>query len=85
MSLFEKGQGKTGGRAKDVKNRLSHAFLKALVDDFDQHGKEAIRICRVERPHEYLRVVASLMLPPGSFTLLFLTAPVLKLSWAPIT
>src|SRR6478752_4634748 len=63
MSLFQRGQAKIpgSGRAKDVKNRLSHAFLKALVEDFEQHGEEAIRICRVERPHEYLRVVASLM------------------------
>src|SRR5215510_15350682 len=61
MSLFQPGQPKTGGRARGVKNRLSHAFLTALAEDFEQHGVEAIRICRVERPNEYLRVIAHLM------------------------
>jgi hypothetical protein len=55
---FSKGQ---GGRSKGVKNRLSHAFLTALVEDFEQHGEEAIKICRVEKPNEYLRVIAHLM------------------------
>jgi hypothetical protein len=61
MAPFQPGQPKTGGRAKGVKNRLSHAFLTALAEDFEQHGEEAIRICRVERPNEYLRVIAHLM------------------------
>src|SRR5262245_26932792 len=61
MSLFQPGQPKTGGRARGVRNRLSHAFLTALAEDFEQHGIEAIRICRVERPNEYLRVIAHLM------------------------
>jgi hypothetical protein len=50
-----------GGRTRGVKNRLSHAFLKALAEDFEQHGEEAIRICRIEKPNEYLRVIAHLM------------------------
>jgi hypothetical protein len=61
MSLFQPGMPKTGGRAKGVKNRLSHAFLTALAEDFEQYGVEAITICRVERPNEYLRVIAHLM------------------------
>src|SRR5262245_12529152 len=61
MSLFQPGQPKTGGRARRVKNRLSHAFLTALAEGFEQHGIEAIRICRVERRNEYLRVIAHLM------------------------
>jgi hypothetical protein len=61
MAPFEKGMTKIGGRAKGVKNRLSHAFLTALAEDFEQHGVEAIKICRVERPNEYLRVIAHLM------------------------
>jgi hypothetical protein len=61
MALFEKGHSiKSGGR-KGIKHRLSTAFLKALADDFEADGIEAIRICRVERPHEYLRVIAHLM------------------------
>jgi hypothetical protein len=61
MALFEPGRPRTGGRARGVKNRLSHAFLTALVEDFEQHGAEAIKICRVEKPNEYLRVIAHLM------------------------
>src|SRR6516225_3794395 len=55
---FQKGMQKIGGRTKGVKNRL---FLTALADDFEQHGVDAIKIARVERPVEYVRIVASLM------------------------
>ena len=61
MAPFEKGMTKIGGRSRGVKNRLSQAFLTALADDFEQYGIEAIKICRVERPNEYLRVIAHLM------------------------
>jgi hypothetical protein len=61
VAPFEKGMTKIGGRARGVKNRLSHAFLTALAEDFEQYGVEAIKICRVERPNEYLRVIAHLM------------------------
>jgi hypothetical protein len=50
-----------GGRPKGAKNRLSWSFLSALADDFEEHGVSTIRICRIERPHEYLKVVAGLM------------------------
>jgi hypothetical protein len=49
------------GRPKGAKNRLQSDFLHALAEDFRQHGMEAIRIMRVERPAEYVKVVASLM------------------------
>jgi len=61
MALFQPGQPKQGGRARGVRNRLSDSFLEALQKDFAEHGEEAIRIVRVEKPHEYLRVVAGLM------------------------
>ena len=61
MALFEKGQPKQGGRAKGVRNRLSHSFLEALAEDFEKHGIEAIRITRVERPAEYCKIVAALL------------------------
>jgi len=61
VTLFEKGRLKTGGRAKGAKNRLSHAFLTALAEDFEQHGVEALKIARVEKPVEYIRIVAGLM------------------------
>jgi len=58
---FIRGRPKTGGRAKGAKNRLSHAFLTALAEDFEQHGVEALKIARVEKPVEYIRIVAGLM------------------------
>jgi hypothetical protein len=58
---FIRGRPKTGGRAKGAKNRLSHAFLTALTEDFEQHGVEALKIARIEKPVEYIRIVAGLM------------------------
>ena len=59
MALFERGQPKSGGRRKGVRDRLSTAFLEALAKDFEQFGDETIKIARLERPIEYLRLVAS--------------------------
>ena len=56
------------GRPKGAKNRLSWSFLTALAEDFEEFGAETIRICRIERPHEYLRVVAGLMPRELEFT-----------------
>ena len=63
MALFLPGQAKPlgSGRAKGIRNRLSHTFLEALQKDFAEHGEEAIRICRIERPSEYVKIVAGLM------------------------
>jgi hypothetical protein len=36
-------------------------MLEAIADDFAEHGAEAVKICRVERPNEYLKIVASLL------------------------
>ena len=62
---FQKGE---GGRPKGSRNRLSWTFLSALADDFAEHGEGAIRICRVEKPHEYLKIVAGLMPKEFEFT-----------------
>jgi hypothetical protein len=56
-----KALGIIGGRAKGAKNRLSHAFLTALAEDFEQHSVEALKIARVEKPVECIRIVADLM------------------------
>jgi hypothetical protein len=61
---FEKGQ---GGRVKGARNRLSMSFVTALAKEFDEFGAESIRICRIERPHEFLKIVASLL--PKEFEL----------------
>ena len=52
------------GRPKGSRNRLGEDFLRALTDDFEQHGVEAIEAVRLESPKDYLKVIASL-LPRG--------------------
>lgn len=60
--LYKPGQsGNPNGRPKGSRNRLGEAFLQALASDFDQHGVDAIEKVRTEKPHEYLKVVASLL------------------------
>ncbi len=49
------------GRPKGSKNRLGEEFIRALADDFEAHGTGAIEAVRVERPHEYLKIIASIL------------------------
>jgi hypothetical protein len=49
------------GRPKGVRNRLQRGFLHALAEDFEEHGADAIRICRIEEPARYVQIIASLM------------------------
>jgi hypothetical protein len=49
--------GNPAGRPKGSRNRLSETFLSALAVDFDQHGIWVIERVRMERPHDYLRIV----------------------------
>jgi hypothetical protein len=44
-----------------MRNRLTEVALQALGDDFALHGKSVIEQVRLERPHHYLSVVASLL------------------------
>ena len=37
------------------------AFVEVLAAEFSEHGAEAIRVCRVERPHEFVKIIASIM------------------------
>ena len=58
---FKAGQSPRGGRRKGSRDRISTALLEAIAADFEAHGDEAVKIARVERPVEYLRIVASLL------------------------
>jgi hypothetical protein len=52
---------KSPGRPLGAKNILNRKFLQDLQEDYLEHGKGVIRICCIERPHEYLKLVAALL------------------------
>lgn len=49
------------GRPKGSRNKLGEHFIAALHDDFQAHGVKAIEAVRTEKPHEYLKVIASIL------------------------
>lgn len=53
--------GHGGGRPVGSRNKLQGDFLKALAADFAEHGAGVIRIARIEKPVEYLKVIASVL------------------------
>jgi len=60
--LFKPGQsGNPQGRPKGARNKLTEDFVKALADDFGQHGRAAITTVREEDPGKYLDIVAKLV------------------------
>lgn len=63
MSRTPKGQFAPGnsGRPVGARNKLQTEFVKALAEDFEEHGEGVIRIVRAERPAEYLKIVASIL------------------------
>jgi len=58
---FQPGQsGNPGGRPVGARSRLTTHFLHALADDFDEHGKKAIKECREKKPEAYIKAIAAL-------------------------
>jgi hypothetical protein len=43
------------------KHKLSEEFIAALCEDFERHGIAAIEKVRVDKPADYLRVIASVI------------------------
>ena len=60
MAPFEKGHS-SGGRRRGARHRISTALLEAIAKDFEEFGEETVKITRLEKPVEYLRIVASLL------------------------
>src|SRR5689334_18898409 len=59
---FQPGNdGHGGGRRAGSRNKLQTDFLEALAADFAEHGAGVIRIARVERPIEWLKLIASVL------------------------
>lgn len=58
---FQPGQsGNPGGMAAGTRNRLNAAFLKAIAEDFQTHGKEAIQAAREKDPMGYVKAMCAL-------------------------
>jgi hypothetical protein len=49
------------GRPKGSRNKLGEDFVKALHEDFTEHGVSVIARVRSEEPAQYLKVVAGLL------------------------
>lgn len=50
-----------GGRVKGSRNKLGEAFLADMLADWEQHGKVVIQAVRIEKPDQYLKVVAGVL------------------------
>ena len=50
-----------GGRPKGSRNKLGEDFIRALSDDFTEHGVAAIKACREKKPSDYVKIVAGLL------------------------
>lgn len=57
---FAPGNRAAAGR-KGARNRLSTSLLETLEKDFSKHGEAVVEIVRVNRPSEYLKVMAALV------------------------
>jgi len=56
---FKPGEKPPGnGRPKASKDRITRAFLEALADDFQEHGRAVVATVRETDPSTYMRVFA---------------------------
>lgn len=58
---FQPGNKIGKGRPRSSRHKLSEDFLRALKNDFKEHGITAIQDCRKVDPAAYVRVIANLL------------------------
>jgi hypothetical protein len=58
---FQPGNSGGPGRPKGARHKLKELFVAALANDFEEHGIEAIKSARTEKPDTYLKVIASIL------------------------
>ena len=60
---FKAGQpsANPAGRPKGSRNKLGEAFVAALHADFIEHGPAVIETVRLEKPDQYLKVIAAVV------------------------
>jgi hypothetical protein len=51
----------SGGRVPGARNRLQASFVDAMQKDFEENGIDVIKIVRVEKPTEYLKILAGIL------------------------
>jgi hypothetical protein len=49
------------GRPKGSRNKLGEEFVAALQRDFEAHGEKVIETVRIDKPDQYLKVIASIL------------------------
>jgi len=58
---FVVGHTGIGGRPRGSRNKLGEEFISDLRASWVKHGREAIESVVRNRPHDYLKVIASLL------------------------
>jgi hypothetical protein len=59
---FKPGRtGNPAGRPQGSKNKLGEDFIAALAADFEAHGIGVVATVRLEKPDQYLKVIASIL------------------------
>jgi hypothetical protein len=62
LKMFQPGQsGNPAGRTKGTRHKLGEAFLQDMMEAWSESGKAAITKVIEDRPHEFIKTVASIL------------------------